>query len=104
MPSTTRAPSPSSTRRSIGGSLTWGYLLGDFARLYLTYQLQDVTVTTSGGTSLLSSGQRTPLPTGSLANLLHSGLTSSWKLSLTHDTRDNRLQPRNGWFDTASVD
>jgi outer membrane protein insertion porin family len=61
-------------------------------------------VSTSGATSLFSSGQRSPLPAGSLANLLHSGITSSWKAALTHDTRDNRLRPRSGWYDTASIE
>jgi outer membrane protein insertion porin family len=92
------------TRRSVGGSLTWGYMVADDVRLYLTYQLQDIGVNTSGRTNLFSGGQRSPLPTGSLANLLRSGITSSWRVSLTHDTRDNKLFPHSGWHNTLSAE
>jgi outer membrane protein insertion porin family len=92
------------TRRSVGGSLTWGYMVADDVRLYLTYQLQDIGVSTSGRTNLFSGGQRSPLPTGSLANLLRSGITSSWRISLTHDTRDNKLFPHSGWHNTISAE
>jgi outer membrane protein insertion porin family len=92
------------TRRSVGGSLTWGYLITDFVRVYVTYQLQNIGVQTSGRTNLFSGGQRSPLPAGSLANLLRSGITSSWRLSLTHDTRDNRLFTKSGWFNTVSAE
>jgi outer membrane protein insertion porin family len=92
------------TRRSVGGSLTWGYMVADDVRLYLTYQLQDIGVNTSGRTNLFTGGQRSPLPTGSLANLLRSGLTSSWRVSLTHDTRDNKLFPHSGWHNTISAE
>jgi outer membrane protein insertion porin family len=92
------------TRRSVGGSLTWGYKIADFTRVYLTYQLQDIGVNTSGRTNLFSGGQRSPLPAGSLANLLRSGLTSSWRISLTHDTRDNRLFTKRGWHNTVSAE
>src|SRR5262249_26924085 len=81
------------TRRSTGASLTWGYLLTDSLRLFLTYQIQNVGVTTSGRANLSSGGQRSPLPEGSLANLLRSGITSSIRVSMSYDTRDNRLFP-----------
>jgi outer membrane protein insertion porin family len=92
------------TRRSVGGSLTWGYMIADDVRLYLTYQLQDIGVNTSGRTNLFSGGQRSPLPAGSLANLLRSGITSSWRASITHDTRDNKLFPHSGWFNSISAE
>lgn len=92
------------TRRATGGSLTWGYMLTDWVRLYLTYTLQDVGVTTSGRSSLFSGGVRSPLPAGSLANLLRSGLISSWRVSLSHDTRDNRMFPTSGWQNTISAE
>ena len=39
---------PSFNRTSSGGSLTWGYLLVDDVRLFLSYKLEDVGVSTSG--------------------------------------------------------
>jgi outer membrane protein insertion porin family len=92
------------TRRSVGGSLTWGYMLTDDVRTFLTYTLQDVSVSTSGRSNLFSGGQRSPIPEGSLANLLRSGLTSSARVSVSHDTRDNRLFTTRGWYNTASAE
>lgn len=89
-------------RSSIGGSLTWGYMVTDYIRMFLTYTLQDVTVNTGGRSNLFTGGQRSPLPAGSLANLLHSGLISSWRVSLSHDTRDDRMFPHSGWYNTLS--
>jgi outer membrane protein insertion porin family len=82
------------TRQSKGGSLTWGYLLTDYLRMFLTYTLQDISVTTGGRSNLFSGGQRSPLPQGSLANLLHAGVVSSWRISLAYDTRNDRMFPR----------
>ncbi len=92
------------TRKATGGSLTWGYMLTDTIRLYTTYTLQDVGVETSGRSNLFTGGQRSPLPAGSLANLLHSGIVSSWRVSLAHDTRDDRMFPHSGWYNTASAE
>jgi outer membrane protein insertion porin family len=92
------------TRKSTGGSLTWGYLLTDYVRLFLTYTLQDVGVATSGRSNLFTGGQRSPLPSGSLANLLHSGVLSSWRVSVAHDTRDDRMFPHRGWYNTVSAE
>jgi len=92
------------TRKSTGGSLTWGYMLRDNLRMFLTYTLQDVSVATGGRSNLFTGGQRSPLPSGSLANLTRSGLLSSWRLSLAYDTRDDRLFPRRGWFNTLSAE
>jgi outer membrane protein insertion porin family len=92
------------TRRSTGGSLTWGYLVADDVRLFLTYMLQDTGLVTSGRRNLFSGGQRSPLPEGSLANLLRAGITSSWRVSLVHDTRDNRLFTHSGWHNTVSAE
>ncbi len=91
-------------RNSYGGSLTWGYRLLDDLRLFLTYTLEQVRVSTSGRSGLFYGGQRTPLPSGSLANLLRSGVTSSARVSLAYDTRDNRLFPHSGWHNTASAE
>jgi len=91
-------------RDAVGGSLTWGYMLSDWARLFLTYTAEDVEVSTSARGSLFAAGLRNPLPQGSLANLLRSGLTSSWRVSLQHDTRDNRMFTHDGWFNTISAE
>ena len=92
------------TRKSTGGSLTWGYMLADNLRMYMTYTLQDVGVSTAGRSNLFTGGQQSPLPTGSLANLLHSGILSSWRVSIAHDTRDDRMFPHSGWYNTASAE
>jgi outer membrane protein insertion porin family len=93
---------PSFQRKTRGGSLTWGYMLVDNLHLYLRYTLQNIDISTSGRTAFLSGGQRTPFPPGTLANLLRPGLTSSVRLSISHDTRDNRLFTNRGWFNEAS--
>jgi outer membrane protein insertion porin family len=90
------------TRSSKGASLTWGYLLAEDLRLLLTYTLEDVHVTTGGFAGLFSSGQRDPIPLGSLANLLRSGITSSGRALLSYDSRDNRMFPTKGWYNTLS--
>jgi outer membrane protein insertion porin family len=95
---------PSFNRTSRGGSLTWGYMLFDNFHLYLRYQLEQVGVSTSTRSRFLSGGQRTPFPPGTLANLLRPGLSSSVRLSLTYDSRDNRLFPTSGWFNDAAAE
>jgi outer membrane protein insertion porin family len=92
------------TRQSKGGSLTWGYMLADYLRMYLTYTLQDVAVSTGGSAGLFSGGRRSPLPPNTLANLLRAGVVSSWRLSLTYDTRNDRMFPRSGWFNSISAE
>jgi outer membrane protein insertion porin family len=89
-------------RRSQGGSLTWGYLIAEDTRLLLTYTLEDVSVSTSGFTGLFSSASLQPTPIGSIANLLRSGITSSGRALLSYDTRDNRMFPTRGFYNTLS--
>ena len=91
-------------RKATGGSLTWGYMLSDNVRMFLTYTLQDVSIVTGGRSNLFSGGVQSALPQGSLANLLHSGLISSWRVSVSHDTRDDRMFPHRGWYNTASAE
>jgi outer membrane protein insertion porin family len=90
------------TRSSDGANLTWGYLLGEDLRLLLTYTLEDVHVTTGGFAGLFSSGQPDPIPLGSIANLLRSGITSSGRALLSYDTRNDRMFPTRGWYNTLS--
>ncbi len=91
-------------RNSKGGSLTWGYLLAEDTRLLLTYTLEDVGVSTSGFSSLFSTSVIQPTQVGSIANLLRSGITSSGKALLSYDSRDNRLFPTRGWYNTISAE
>ena len=92
------------TRSSYGGSLTWGYLLADDLRLLLTYNWEHVGISTGniGFGGLFSGGQRDPIPAGSLANLLRSGITSSARGMVSYDTRNDRMFPTKGWYNTLS--
>jgi outer membrane protein insertion porin family len=91
------------TRRAIGGSTTWGYeLVGlqdvwpfarhleDF-RLFGTYTNERINVTAASSQILL-------------ANQFKAGTTSSVRLSLQWDKRDNRLFPTAGFFTSASAE
>ncbi len=90
-------------RRSKGGSLTWGYLLAEDLRLMLTYTLEDVSVSTGGFSGIFSSSSLQPTPgLGTLANLTRAGITSSARALLSYDSRDNRMFPTRGWYNTLS--
>ncbi len=91
-------------RASTGGSLTWGYLLTDDLRVFLTYMLESVALSTNTGGSLIGVGPSVRAPPGTLANFLRGGITSSARLSLMYDTRDNRLFPIRGFLNTASAE
>lgn len=88
-------------RRSLGGSLTFGYaLVQPWLRLSLTGTAQYDKVDTSGSsTPFLPTGTYTSifsrLP---LANLFSSGRTISLRPALVYDTRDNRLFPSSGIY------
>jgi len=93
------------TRSSYGGRLTWGYLLSDDLRLTLTYNWEKVSITNGNVFSgLFSAGQRDPIPAGTLANLLRSGITSSTIGLLSYDTRNDRMFPSRGWYNTLSAE
>jgi outer membrane protein insertion porin family len=91
------------TRASVGGSLTWGYELSGLApwwpfarrledmRIFGTYTNERVDVT-ADQLSTLSQGQ------------FESGTTSSVRLSLQWDKRDNRLFPTRGFFLSTSAE
>jgi outer membrane protein insertion porin family len=91
------------TRKAIGGSMTWGYELNglqdrfswarglDDVRLFATYTNEFVTVTPTAPDILLF-------------NRFRSGTTSSLRLSLQLDKRDNRLFPTGGVFTSISAE
>jgi outer membrane protein insertion porin family len=87
-------------RNASGGTLTWGYPLSYEARAFLTYKLEDVSITTGSG-GLASLGATTvPIAATSVANLFRGGITSSIRGSLSWDSRNNRLFPTEGWYHT----
>lgn len=89
-------------RNATGGSVTWGYPLSDDIRVFLTYKAEQVDVTAGGRGTIFGSGFTDQLPEGvRLANLFDDGFTSSVRLSLQWDTRDNRLFPSKGMFHAA---
>jgi outer membrane protein insertion porin family len=91
------------TRAAIGGSLTWGYELSGLAwlipafsalddlRVFGTYTLEGVRVTAAVQDILLY-------------NRFRSGTTSSVRLSLAWDRRDNQLFPTAGFYLSAAID
>jgi outer membrane protein insertion porin family len=99
---------PNFARRSIGGSMTFGYALAQpWLRLSVTATAEWDSVDTSSTTTVF--GTSTPgftnifqaLP---LANLFNSGRVFSLRPTLTYDTRDNRLFPSSGIFLQVSTE
>ncbi len=92
------------TRQSIGGAIGWGYHLLDDLTAALTYTLEGVSAI-PGGAGINGSNIPTSGAIPSPANRFRSGLTSSVRLSLTYDRRDNRLYPTKGLllFGSAEV-
>ncbi len=90
-------------RESFGGGLTFGYPILPDLRVSLGYQLEKVNVTTRPSASLFgtTSGIFQDLP---LANLFNDGWTSSVRLTLSYDTRNNRLFPSKGTYNSASIE
>jgi outer membrane protein insertion porin family len=91
-------------RRAIGGSMTWGYELSGLSdvipwtarledmRLFATYTNEFVRVTATGADVV------------ALADQFKSGTTSSMRLSLVWDKRDNRLFPSKGHYESISAE
>jgi len=87
-------------RNASGGTLTWGYPLSYEARAFLTYKLEDVSITTGSGGIANLGATSAPIAATSVANLFRGGVTSSLRASLSWDSRNNRLFPTGGWFHT----
>ncbi len=87
-------------RNATGGTLTWGYPLSYEARAFLTYKLEDVSITTGSGGFANLGATSAPIAATSVANLFRGGNTSSLRASLSWDSRNNRLFPTDGWYDS----
>ncbi len=87
-------------RNATGGTLTWGYPLSYEARAFLTYKLEDVSITTGSGGFANLGATSAPIQATSVANLFRGGATSSLRASLSWDSRNNRLFPTAGWYHT----
>ena len=87
-------------RNASGGTLTWGYPLSYEARAFLTYKLEDVTISTGSGGIANLGATSAPIAATSVANLFRGGVTSSLRASLSWDSRNNRLFPSGGWYHT----
>jgi len=83
------------TRGSNGGDLTWGYHLTEDLMLHAGYNIEYVTVDPS------RSGDLGDIQ---LANRFRDGLTSSLRLTLNYDKRNNRLFPSEGHYQSVSVE
>ncbi|MGE5184415.1 MAG: outer membrane protein assembly factor BamA [Acidobacteriota bacterium] len=96
-------------RNATGGTLTWGYPLLFEAkvrdvRAFLTYKLEDVSVTTNSGGFASLGATTVPIASTSVANLFRGGVTSSLKASLSWDGRNDRFLPTRGWYHTLFVE
>jgi outer membrane protein insertion porin family len=90
------------TRRAYGGSMGWGYELAGLqqwwkpaanledVRLFGTFTHEEVSVSTTSAVTL--------------ARATGTGSTTSLRLMLQADKRDNRLTPTSGWFGSYSFE
>jgi len=85
-------------RNATGGTLSWGYPLSYEAKAFLTYKLEDVSITTGSGGIANLGATTAPIAATSVANLFRGGVTSSLRASLSWDSRNNRLFPTGGWY------
>jgi outer membrane protein insertion porin family len=88
-------------RNAKGGTLTWGYPISYEARAFLTYKLEGVDISTGAGGLANFGASSVPIQATSVANLFRGGTTSSLRASLQWDSRNNRLFPTGGWYETV---
>ncbi len=99
-----RAFSSDLSRNSSGGNLTWGYPINDEIRGFVTYKLEDVSVST-GQRGFANIGSiREPIEAQFVANLYRGGFTSSVRGMLQYDSRNNRLFTTDGAFHQVFVE
>lgn len=97
------------TRDATGGSLTFGHPIFDYRlRLFAQYRAEYVDIgaaTTGLFGNVPTTGQVALLfPQLPLNNLFRAGFTSSLRLTLTWDSRNNRLFPTEGFFASWSTE
>ncbi len=98
-------------RDSTGGSMTFGHPipipgLEDHLRLYTTFRAEHINITAATG-GLFGQGTGIAYNLYSflpLRNLFSSGWTGAGRLTLTWDTRNNRLFPSKGVLASASTE
>jgi outer membrane protein insertion porin family len=96
---------PAFNRTARGGDLTWGYLFGDHFRLFGTYKLENVQVKQNqAGVVVGGFAPTAQVGAGTISNLFRSGWTSSIRLSMNYDTRDDRMFPKKGMFHSLSFE
>ncbi len=81
-------------------------LIGDHLRVFGTYKLENVEVKQSN-VGNLGGGAFAPTASagaGTISNLFRSGWTSSIRLSLNYDTRDDRMFPKKGMFHSLAIE
>ncbi len=71
-----------------GFDIRVGYPIFDYTRLFLTYKLEDTTISAVND------------PT--IDPVIENGIASSIKVTLLHDERDNRMEPTKGWYASLS--
>jgi len=94
-------------RESTGGSVSFGHWLGDRRlSLFAQYRADYIDIgPRTGGVFGVGAGQGLfQLPLLPIANLYREGLTSSLRVTLGWDSRDNRVTPTDGVFAQASVE
>ncbi len=93
---------------TLGGSLTWGYpLIQPELSLSLTYTLERINVSTDTSRALIGStlpSVQTGFVYLPLRSLYNDGVTSSFRPTITLDTRDNRLFPTSGIYIRGSTE
>ncbi|HSN90169.1 MAG TPA: outer membrane protein assembly factor BamA [Anaeromyxobacteraceae bacterium] len=91
------------TRRAVGGNMTWGYELSGLADLFpFARRLEDMRLFATYTNEYVTSS-----PSGAsypLAGRYESGTTSSLRLALNWDKRDNRLFPSRGFYVSTSAE
>jgi outer membrane protein insertion porin family len=95
------------SKESTGGDVTLGHSLGlQDLKLYLAYSLEYDKINTGSDTGLLIGGQRLSSDFNNLplAYLFQEGLSSSVKLTLAYDRRNNRLFPTEGSYNAGTVE
>lgn len=82
--------SESFSYRKDGFALRVGYPIFDYTRLFLTYKLEDTEIKAVNDPSVVEA--------------VENGIASSVKTSVVRDKRDNRMEPKNGYYLSFSTE